>query len=366
MRIFLAVALVLIAGVGALCVANQPTTELVDATGAQLTAGLPVDAPAPDVFCDDAAVAPGLFEGAAFEQVARLIDTGRAHEAKQRLVEILASSERDGEACILLSDACRALGEFDEAADYGLKAVELLPDVGVAHHTYAKALADKMIQGENRLAAAFLLPKWKAALARAIELEPANVDARLEQLTFYTYMPALIGGDLERALELSTELEAYDARKGKLWTALVCQRSGDAPRAIELCEEGMVEFPSDGMFACTLGSLFAEAERFDDADVAFQRARDTWGSEARGRALVAQATMHVEHGLDHEKAIALLDEYLRNPPRIALMPPRATVLVTKGRALEALGRAREARAAYEDALRADPSHAAAAEALESL
>ena len=362
---------------------NTPSTELVDASGAALTSGLPVPVepesepesePEPEPGTESvpgtvpasAPAAPRLFAGPEFAEPQRLITARNHSQAKEALLVLLESSDRDGETCILLSEVCRELEEFDEAVDYGLKAVELLPDVGRAHHMYAKALALKMMKGDNRLAAMVLLPKWRDELAAAIELEPDNVDARLEQLTFYTYMPSVIGGDLDRAIELCAELEPYDPAKGKLWMALAYQRKEEPERAIELCQEGMAAFPEDGMFACTLGSLHAEAERYDEADAAFEEARKIRGSEAYYRALVSQAMMHVDHELDREKAVTLLDEYVAYDADIPLMPPNAMAHFKRGQALEQLGRTDEARAAYEACLREEPRYSQAQDALDAL
>lgn len=357
---------------------STPSTQLVDASGAQLTAGLPADPVTPEAEAPidlkvDAApytgmvsATPELFAGEEFREIKRLMDSGNHGPAKERLVALLETSDRDGEACILLSETCRELGQLDEAVDYGLKAVELLPDVGRAHHRYAKALAEQMMRGENKLAAMLLLPRWKEELATAIELDPGNVDARLEQLTFYTYMPGVIGGDLDRAIELSAELEEYEPARGKLWMALAYQRKEDLARATELCEEGMAAFPEDGMFACTLGGIRADEGRFEDADAAFEQARQAGRGEAFYRTLVAQADMHVEHELDRAKALELYDEYLAYHPDIPLMPPNAMVLYKKGQALEQLGRTDDARQAYQASLASEPQFTPAKDALEAL
>lgn len=364
-----------------------PSTELIDASGAELTAGLPSAAvnaaeaePAPDADGSPEAegdvdpgarpqptfTGPDLFQGEDFREILRLMDTGNHRPAKEQLVALMESSERDGEACILLSECCRELGEYDQAVDYGLKSVELLPDIGRAHHRYAKALGEKMMRGENKLAAMMLLPRWKDALARAIELDPGNTDARLEQLTFFTYMPSMIGGDVDRAIELAGELEVYDPARGKLWMALAYQQKGELPRAIELCDEGMSAYPADGMFACTLGGIHASQGEYEKADAAFEKARSLGRDEAYYRALISQANMHVDNGLDREKAIGLMDDYLAYHPDIPMMPPNAMVQFKKGQALEQLGRPEEARAAYLASLREQADYPDAQEALDAL
>lgn len=370
-RLALALLLALALFSGLFVYMNTANPAMVDASGAGLTPGLPfslADGASPGAEVEDRGPAePELFAGPEFAGLRELMDAGDHASAKEGLVALLASSERDGEACLLASEACRELGQLEEAEDYGLKATRLLPEVGRAHYVYAQALAAKMLGGESQMAAMLLLPKWKEELALAIELEPAHIEARVEQLVFYTYMPSLIGGDLERAAELCTELEDYDPARGKLWMAVVHQNMEEFERAAQLCEEGMRSFPENGMFACTLGSIYAEQERFDEADTSFEMAKQTGlGEEAYYRALIAQATMHVDHELDREKAVALMDAYLADHPDLPLMTPNSMVFFKKGQALQQLGRTDEARTAYEACLEVEPRYEEAAAALEEL
>ena len=67
----------------------------------------------------------------------RWIESRRYRQAKDALVRLLESSERDGEACILLSQASRELAELDEAVDYGLTTnLQSFHPVRVAFHEW--------------------------------------------------------------------------------------------------------------------------------------------------------------------------------------------------------------------------------------
>ena len=165
-------ALTLVAGVA--YYRAQPSTQLVDASGRALTAG----------------DASGVADASAFGAAQRAIDDGDFEGAQERLLELLETAESDGRCCVLLSRTSRELGHYGEALDYGLKAIQLLPEDAAAHYAYAEALAGKMMHGESKLAAMMLLPKWKAELQTSIELDPSNTKARTEQLAFFTYMPA--------------------------------------------------------------------------------------------------------------------------------------------------------------------------------
>ena len=107
---------------------RRPTTQLIDASGQALTAGGAIEG---------GEVALG---GSLFEAVQTLINQKEFAAAREKLLRIVEESDRDGEACVLLCDVSRELKEVEAAVDYGLKAVELLPDSAEAHLSYARAL----------------------------------------------------------------------------------------------------------------------------------------------------------------------------------------------------------------------------------
>ncbi|HED64852.1 MAG TPA: hypothetical protein ENJ09_04765, partial [Planctomycetes bacterium] len=289
-RILLAAA-ALLAVLGALFYARlQPSTSLVDAAGARLTA-----APSTE---DDAAD---------YEAIEALIEEGELERAKARLIERLETGESDGETCLRLARVCRELEEPDEAVDYALKATELLPGSGAAHHAYAQALALKMLRGGSKLAALALLPKWKSALATAIELDPSNVEARVEEIAFKAYMPSMLGGDSERALELADELETVDAGAGRLWRIRVLDERDEDERAMDLCRACEREFSGDAMFPYTLGTILAEHDDLAGAREAFERARSIDRGEAYYRSLSAEAELLVRLEKDPERVLELID-----------------------------------------------------------
>jgi len=355
-------------GVGALAalsfglwVLRPPTTQLVDASGGRLTAGEVPDAAEPG-----APRTPGTHdEPGPFDEPRRLLAAGRYADAREHLVGLLETSERDGEACILLSEAARRLGEADESADWGLKAVELLPESAAAHLAHARGMGLQMLSGD-RLAALGILPRWKAELRRTIELDPRDIEARSDLAFFHMYMPALIGGDLDRAIELAREIEPIDPVRGGQLLAMALHRSGETERAIETCRSVLEKAPGERALRNTLASFYADEERLEEADEAYEAARRGPRDEHYYRSLYMQAQMWIEAGEREEEALAHLDEFIRAEPRGDLMPTVAHAWWRKGVALEALGRIEEARAAYEASLRLDPGWSQARRALEAL
>jgi tetratricopeptide (TPR) repeat protein len=327
----------------------QSSTELVDESGAELTAGT------------------GSQEDVSPLQAAEILMEEHDYEAAaERLLALLQTSDRDGETCILLSKAFLKLEDVEQTLDYALKAVELLPESGAAHHAHARALGLKMMKG-NKLAAMMVLPQWKKALFQAVELDPSLIDARAEQIFFYIVTPGLLGGDLDKGLELSLELEKLDPVRGKLMSSLAHFQKDEVDQAVELCRAGATEFPEKaGEFHVTVAGFHARKEKFEEADLAFEAARAGARDEPYYRALHGQAKMRIDASFEQQQAVTLLDEYISAAPRGDLLPRLPQVWTEKGNALQQLEKIEEARTAYQEALRIDEDYAAASDALSAL
>jgi len=335
---------------------RSPTTQLVDASGKELTAGV-------------ASERESEFPGGSLLGQAEALITGKEFaSAKEKLLQVIEESDRDGEACILLCAVSRELKEVDAAVDYGLKAVTLLPDSAQAHLAYAKALGAKIFSEMQSfggmISAMGQLGFFKEELKRVIELNPDDTEARA--MLVFTNMAPRPMGNIERAIELSGEIEARDPVLGKQLRAACYQRMKETERAIELLLASIEEYPEENSFHVSLADIYAEEKRFDDADTEYEAARRTAKDESYYRSLYGQARMRVQNEYEPERAIQLLDEFIAAEPEGDNIQSVAHACWRKGNALEQLGRTQDARAAYEESLRREPGLKMAEKALEDL
>ena len=184
------VGLLLVAFLLFLWFTRDPTTQLVDASGEELTAG--------EALAGDEEV----FGGSLFQEAQALIKGKEFAAAKERLLRVIEESDRDGEACILLCDVSRELEEVEAAVDYGLKAIGLLPDSANPHFSYAQALGYQIFNDMQSIGGMFSamgrLGLFKAEIERAIELDPDDTEART-MLVFYYLSPKPMC-DIDRAI----------------------------------------------------------------------------------------------------------------------------------------------------------------------
>jgi len=335
---------------------RSPTTQLIDASGKELTAGNAIKGK------------EEVFGGSLFEDAQALIKRKEFAAAKERLLRVIEESDRDGEACVLLCDVSRELKDVEAAADYGLKAVELLPGSAEAHLSYAKALgaqiASDMQSISGMLGAMKRLGLFKAELNRVIELNPQDTEART-MLVFTNLAPKPMG-DIDRAIELCGEIESRDPVSGKQLLAMCYQRKKETERAITLLLAGIEEYPEEYSFHVTLADIYAEEKRFDAADAEYEAARRGGRGKAYYRSLYGQARMRIQNQFEPARAVDLLDEFIADEPENDTMQTVAHACWRKGNALEQLGRKQDAREAYEESLRRDPSLELAKKAIAGL
>ena len=335
---------------------RDPTTQLVDASGKELTAGK-------DLEGDEEVFGGGLLEKA---QV--LIQGKEFAAAKERLLQVIEESNRDGEACILLCDVSRELKELDAAVDYGLKAVKLLPDSAAAHLSYANALGAQIFNDMQSIGGMFSamgrLGLFKGELERVIELDPEDTKART-MLAFYYLAPKPMG-NVDTAIEVSHEIELRDPVRGKQLLASCYHRKKEIARAIALLQAGIEEYPEEYGFHVALAEIYAEEKRFDAADAEYEAGRRGEKDEAYYRSLYGQARMRIQNEFEPGRAVELLDEFIAGEPDGDNVQSVAHACWRKGNALEQLGRNQDAREAYQESLRRNPGLKLAEKALDNL
>jgi tetratricopeptide (TPR) repeat protein len=345
---------------GWLWITREPSTTLVDPSGKALTAG-------------SLQAADGPEDSSILDEALALIEKQEYARAKKVLLRTLEETDRDGEVCVLLCDVTRELKEIDESADYGLKAVELLPESAAAHLAYAKSIGAQLVATDGGMAAMLgklgQLDRFKQECARVIEIDDNDTEARTMLGFTYLVSPSLMGGDPEKALEYFREVDGLDPLRGGQLLAFGLAHCGRTEDALDLCADRLAEYPEERNFHVARGGILARAERYEEADLAFEAARPNGAEpdDAYFRSLHAQASTWIKREVKLDPAIALLDEFLAaERPKTKGMPRPEDAWWRRGQALEALGKPVEARSAYRAALDAEPDHRASREALEAL
>ncbi len=158
---------------------------------------------------------------------------------------------------------------------------ETLPDLEKAA---AAAPNDAAIQ--NRLGYAYrdalnkagffakipLVGKCKAAFARAVALEPANVSYRWCLMEFYRQAPVIAGGGMEAAYAQAAAIKRLDPEAGQMAFSELYSGEGKYDQAFAQFEETLRRSPDDYRALYQTGRLSAlTGQRIDAGLAAFQR-----------------------------------------------------------------------------------------------
>src|SRR5271169_251702 len=122
-----------------------------------------------------------------------MLAAGRVDEAITELNLRLSSAAADAESSNLLCRAYFALEDWNRAESSCRKAAALDPDNSRFHLWLGRVYGEKADRA-NVLAAAGLAGKVRGEFERAVQLNPKDVDARLDLAEFYIEAPGIVGG----------------------------------------------------------------------------------------------------------------------------------------------------------------------------
>jgi len=142
----------------------------------------------------------GVLTAQTIDDGINLLKQNKFTEAKSVLVSILEKDDDNAEAHYRLGmvyfNRWNPQRDVDEAVDHLEKAVDLKPENAEYQFRYGVSLGEKT-QKAGVIKQAFLAPKVKNALMRAVELNPKHVQARIALAQFYLIAPSIVGGDIE-------------------------------------------------------------------------------------------------------------------------------------------------------------------------
>jgi Tfp pilus assembly protein PilF len=136
--------------------------------------------------------------GSVAESAQDMLAAGRVDDAIAELNGRLSSAPADAESSNLLCRAYFTLEEWDRAESSCRKAVSLAPDNGRFHLWLGRVYGEKADR-VNFMSAASLAGKTRTEFERAVQLNPKDVEARLDLAEFYIAAPGIVGGGEDKA-----------------------------------------------------------------------------------------------------------------------------------------------------------------------
>ncbi len=208
-----------------------------------------------------------------------------------------------------------------------------------------------------------LATKCQAAFEKAVALDPRNLDAREDLLTYYLQAPGVMGGSKAKAREQAVELAMLDATRGHIATGRILASDKELAAAEAEFSKALAADPAGLRGAVALGNFYVGQKRWSDARALWQRRLESNSGDPMARYQLARICG--ESGTDLETGVEHLRAYLAVPAEPG-RPTWADAHWRLGLLCEKLGRLDDAKTEMREALKLVPGHVQAKKDLERL
>jgi tetratricopeptide (TPR) repeat protein len=175
------------------------------------------------------------------------------------------------------------------------------------HHRQARRWMEEAKQTTNPVRLLYLAINIEDSLDKALQLDPDNVDIRLDLVRFYTVTPRIAGGGVDDARAQAAEIARRDVALGHFALGYIAYREKEYGTARRELREAVrtAREPSTRTLALQwLGWLSQESQQFDEAFAVFEELRVSYE--------IGRTAVFCSCRLDRGKA-ALLEHVRANP-----------------------------------------------------
>ena len=210
------------------------------------------------------------------------------------------------------------------------------------------------LQSAGVLRIPFLARRVRSEYERAVQLDPASIDARHGLVQFFARAPAIAGGGMDKAKEEARAIGALNAAQGHAELAELLMREQDLAGAERELVAAIAAAPDSASFAYRLGLLYQDERKWTQAFAVYERlmkdrpgdplAHYYWGRTA------AFSGQHPDRG-EQELRYWLVHSAASSPA-----PLESAVHQRLGMIYERGGRLPDARNEYQAALAINPKN----------
>jgi tetratricopeptide (TPR) repeat protein len=272
-------------------------------------------------------------------------------DARRQLELALQANPNDARAHHYLGRIAMHETDFRAAISHLEKAAELEPNV--ADHQVLLGRAYGQLAVRSGLTKKFGLGKRaRAALERAVELDPGSVEARSGLIQFHLLAPGIVGGSSSKARAQAAELAKHSPFRGALARAWIAEDRKDYDQAAREYRDAIARAPDSLISYWGLAQLWQRGERYDSSFALMTAliARKPNAMPAYyyyGRA----ASLSGQH---LPEAVQALERYIAYEPHEG-EPPRSSAHYRLGLVYERMGQRENARREFETSLRLEPT-----------
>ncbi len=249
---------------------------------------------------------------ASHDSLEALMKAGNYAGARALAGEMLAADPDDAAALIVLSQIYLTEEKGPPAVDTANRAVKLEPSI--ADYRLWLARAYLLRASQSTLLSLWYAWKGKGQYVKAVELDPENVQLRLELCLYYLLAPGIAGGNRDRAREEAATIEKQSPLFGAYAWASIHEREKDLEAAEERLMQAVgMDTTSTLQAKYALGYFYHRNRRLADARAVFEEILGENPDDTNAMYHIATTYLLEEKELD--KAEELFDVYLKSDPR---------------------------------------------------
>src|SRR4030081_780804 len=240
-----------------------------------------------------------------------LLACGHVDEVIQTLQQQITRSPADAEAYNLLGRAYFMLEEWDRGISACERAVKLEPRNSSYHLWLGRAYGEKADR-TSFFSAAGIAKKVHTEFERAVELDPANWEARTDLAEFYLEAPGVVGGGKDKARAQAQALTSLNPAMAHWIMGRIAEKNKDDATA-EREFRAAIDASHGGAHAwLNLALFYRNTHRFDEMEQAL-RTMATRPID-RPEALMDGASVLLRTGRDYALGVRLLRRCISSPP----------------------------------------------------
>jgi tetratricopeptide (TPR) repeat protein len=293
---------------------------------------------------------------------AELIRAGQIDQAIVRLQERIKSNPSDVESLNLLARAYYSIEQWDNAISHNQRALKLQPNSSELHSWMGRAYGEKA-DSVGIFGAATLARKTKSEFEKAVQLNPAATQARLDLAEYYIEAPGFMGGGMDKARAQADATARFDTAASHLIRARMAQQKKEFDDAESEFKAAIASAKNPASYWINLASFYQSRGRLPEMEKAISAAVAVPGRPAS--VLYDAASVLHRSGRNLPGAIGYLRQYLAEGQFDEDAPAfRAHFLL--GQIFEQLNRRSDAASEYRAALETARDFKKAQVALEKL
>lgn len=232
------------------------------------------------------------------------------HTEYESSLTLLNQRSSDPAELFLIGRDYFMMGDFKKSSEFIQKAVAASP----ANSEYMDWLGrayGKRAETSNPLSAPGWASKARQAFEKAAELDPKNSDALSDLFDYYLEAPGFLGGGIDKAERVATQIASVDPSQGYYVSAKLAQHRKEFGTAEQRLRQAVAIAPQQVGHMITLARFLANQGRTRESDAVFLQAAKS--APNAPEVWYARAETLVQQKRNYDEAKLLLQKYLKSP-----------------------------------------------------